>query len=122
VPVNVCFTALRAQDYETYADTLLDERHAMQFPPTSYFALLKAEASTYTHVLQFLNQAAQQAREISNEVMVYDPLRPQMERLKNMERGQLLLQQLLRVWMPQLRAQKLANKLRWVLDIDPLEF
>lgn len=129
-PQHDLFTALRAQDYETYADTLLDERHAMQFPPTSYFALLKAEASTYTHVLQFLNQAAQQAREISNEVMVYDPLRPQMERLKNMERGQLLLQadtrkdlqQLLRVWMPQLRAQKLANKLRWVLDIDPLEF
>ncbi len=102
----------------------------MQFPPTSYFVMLKAEASTYTHVLQFLNKAAQQAREITKDVMVYDPLRPQMERLKSMERGQLLLQaetrkdlqQLLRVWMPQLRAQKLANKLRWVLDIDPLEF
>jgi primosomal protein N' (replication factor Y) len=53
-----------------------------------------------------------------------------MERLKNMERGQLLLQadsrkdlqQLLRAWMPRLREQKLANKLRWVLDIEPLEF
>ncbi len=129
-PQHDLFTALRAQDYEAYADTLLDERQAMQFPPTSYFAMLKAEASTYTHVLQFLNKAAQQAREISKDVMVYDPLRPQMERLKSMERGQLLLQaetrkdlqQLLRVWMPQLRAQKLANKLRWVLDIDPLEF
>ncbi len=128
-PQHDLFTALRAQDYEAYADTLLDERQAMQFPPTSYFAMLKAEASTYTHVLQFLNKAAQQAREISKDVMVYDPLRPQMERLKSMERGQLLLQaetrkdlqQLLRVWMPQLRAQKLANKLRWVLDIDPLE-
>ncbi|MFT6067551.1 MAG: primosomal protein N' (replication factor Y) [Methylophilaceae bacterium] len=53
-----------------------------------------------------------------------------MERLNNMERGQLLLQassraafhQFLRQWMPQLRAQKLANKVRWVLDIDPIEF
>ncbi len=129
-PQHDLFAALRAQDYETYADALLDERQIMQFPPTSYFVLLKAEANDYQYVMQFLNQAAKMARALSSEVMVYDPLRPQMERLKNMERGQLLLQaetrkalqQLLRVWVPQLREQKLANKLRWVLDIDPLEF
>lgn len=129
-PQHELFNALRVQDYETYANTLLDERGAMQFPPTSYFALLKAEASDYNQVLQFLHRAVNLARAIPNKVTIYDPLRPQMERLKNMERGQLLmqadsrkdLQQLLRAWMPQLRMQKLANKLRWVLDIDPLEF
>ncbi|MFW5432404.1 MAG: primosomal protein N' [Methylophilaceae bacterium] len=129
-PQHDLFNALRVQDYETYADTLLDERGTMQFPPTSYFALLKAEASDYNQVLQFLHQAVNLARAIPHEVTIYDPLRPQMERLKSMERGQLLLQassrkslqQLLRVWMPQLREQKLASKLRWVLDIDPLEF
>ena len=129
-PQHDLFSALRVQDYETYANALLSERGTMQFPPTSYFALLKAEASDYNQVLQFLHQAADLARAVPNEVTIYDPLRPQMERLKNMERGQLLmqadsrkaLQHLLRVLMPQLRAQKLANKLRWVLDIDPLEF
>ena len=129
-PQHALFDALRAQDYEVYADALLDERNAMQFPPTSYFALLKAEASTYNQVLAFLNESVALAQQISSDVMVYDPLRPQMERLNNMERGQLLLQassravfhQFLRQWMPQLRAQKLANKIRWVLDIDPIEF
>ena len=129
-PQHALFDALRAQDYEVYADALLDERNAMQFPPTSYFALLKAEASTYNQVLAFLNESVALAHQISSDVMVYDPLRPQMERLNNMERGQLLLQassraafhQFLRQWMPQLRAQKLANKVRWVLDIDPIEF
>ena len=129
-PQHALFDALRAQDYEVYADALLDERNAMQFPPTSYFALLKAEASTYNQVLAFLNESVALAQQISSDVMVYDPLRPQMERLNNMERGQLLLQassraafhQFLRQWMPQLRAQKLANKVRWVLDIDPIEF
>lgn len=129
-PQHALFDALRAQDYEVYADALLGERNAMQFPPTSYFALLKAEASTYNQVLAFLNESVALAQHISSDVMVYDPLRPQMERLNNMERGQVLLQassrgafhQFLRQWMPQLRAEKLANKVRWVLDIDPIEF
>ncbi len=129
-PQHALFDALRAQDYDTYADAMLDERNAMQFPPTSYFALLKAEASTYAQVLTFLNNAVAMARRIPNEVMIYDPLRPQMERLKNMERGQLLLQaptrqllqQLLRAWIPMLQADKQASKTRWALDIDPIEF
>ena len=129
-PQHELFTALRQQDYEGYADTLLNERGTMQFPPTSYFALLKAEARDYNQVLQFLHVAVDLANAIPSEVTIYDPIRPQMERLKSMERGQLLLQassrqvlqQLLRVWMPQLREQKLANKLRWVLDLDPLAF
>ena len=129
-PQHALFDALRAQDYENYADALLDERSAMQFPPTSYFALLKAEASDYNQVLTFLHTAVNLAREVPNEVTIYDPLRPQMERLKSMERGQLLLQapsrqalqQLLRVWMPKLRSEKQASKIRWALDMDPLEF
>lgn len=129
-PQHALFDALRAQDYEVYADALLDERNAMQFPPMSYFALLRAEASSYNQVASFLSQAVVFAQQIPSEVMVFDPLRPQMERLNNMERGQLLLQasnraafhQFLRQWMPQLRAQKLANKVRWMLDIDPIEF
>ena len=62
--------------------------------------------------------------------MIYDPVRPQMERLKGMERGQLLLQAksrqplqaLLRNWVPHLRASKLGSKVRWAVDVDPLEF
>ncbi|MEO1947288.1 MAG: primosomal protein N', partial [Methylophilaceae bacterium] len=46
-PQHALFDALRAQDYESYANALLDERAVMDFPPTSYFALLKAEASSY---------------------------------------------------------------------------
>ena len=102
----------------------------MQFPPTSYFALLKAEASDYALVSQFLTFAANAARHLTQEVTIYDAVRPQMERLKNMERAHLMLQaptrqalqRLLKIWMPQIRAEKLSNKVRWALDIDPLEF
>ena len=63
-------------------------------------------------------------------VMIYDPVRPQMERLKGMERGfvllqanqRLTLQQLLKNLVSQLRGLPLANKVRWAVDVDPLEF
>ena len=129
-PQHALFNALRSQDYVTYANELLHERTVMQYPPTSFFALLRAEANDFSLVQQFLNVASNLARELKTEVMVYDIVRPQMERLKSMERGQLLLQassrlalqRLLKVWMPQILDLTIAKKVRWSLDIDPLEF
>ncbi len=129
-PQHALFHALRAQDYASYADELLQERRVMQFPPTRFFALLRAEANDFSLVQQFLNQALNLAHALKTDVMVYDPIRPQMERLKSMERAQVLLQantraalqRLLKVWMPQIRTLPIATKVRWSLDIDPLEF
>lgn len=129
-PQHALFNALRAQDYASYADELLQERRMMQFPPTRFFALLRAEANDFSLVQQFLNQALNMAHAIKTDVMIYDPIRPQMERLKSMERAQVLLQansraalqRLLKVWMPQIRSLPIATKVRWSLDIDPLEF
>jgi len=53
-----------------------------------------------------------------------------MERLKGTERGHLLMQagsrqavqMLLRNWVPQLRENTLGAKVRWAVDVDPLEF
>lgn len=129
-PQHVLFDALRSQDYVSFANAQLQERTAMQFPPSSFFALLRAEAAEFSLVNQFLTAAGNLARQLNSEVMIYDVIRPQMERLKSMERGQLLLQantrlalqRLLKIWMPETRALPLANKVRWSLDIDPLEF
>ena len=53
-----------------------------------------------------------------------------MEKLKGMERGQILmqasqrgaLQKLLASLTPQLRESKLGAKVRWSVDVDPMEF
>ncbi len=129
-PQHALFDALRTQDYVRFANAQLQERKAMQFPPTSYFALLRAESNNFADVNKFLHLAKIAAQNLNTEVMVYDVIRPQMERLKNMERGQLLLQansraalqRLLKNWMPEIKSFLLANKVRWSLDIDPLEF
>lgn len=129
-PDHVLFNALRAHDYAAFADSLLQEREIMQFPPYSHVALLKAEANDYALVLRFLRFAAETARAMNLNVTVYDPVRPQMERLKGMERGQLLmhaadrlsLQRLLHPLVEQLREHPLNARIRWAVDVDPLEF
>ncbi len=130
-PQHALFDALRSQDYVSFANELLHERQAMQFPPASFFALLRAESNRFSEVEKFLHLARNAARNLNNnDVMVYDIIRPQMERLKGMERGQLLLQansraalqRLLKAWIPEIKGFLLANKVRWSIDIDPLEF
>ena len=133
-PQHALFNALRSQDYVSFANELLQERQAMQFPPASFFALLRAESNNFIEVEKFLHLARNAARnltqQLNNDVMVYDIIRPQMERLKSMERGQLLLQansraalqRLLKAWLPEIKSFLLANKVRWSIDIDPLEF
>lgn len=129
-PQHELFHALRAQNYAEYANTLLQERKSMQFPPYMFTVLLRAEAADYGLVQQFLNHAFSLARDWHQEVTVYDPVRPQMERLKSMERAYVLLQSqqrpalqaLLKYLVPALRASALANKVRWAVDVDPLDF
>ena len=129
-PEHVLFNALRSQDYVSYANAMLQEREQVQFPPYVFMALLRAEANDFQLVQQFLNHAFRLARDFSREVTVYDPIRPQMERLKGMERGHILmqtgnraaLQKLLRNLVGQLRGQAIAAKVRWAIDVDPLEF
>lgn len=129
-PEHVLFNALRTQDYVTYANAMLQEREQVQFPPYVFTALLRAEANDFALVQQFLQHAFELARGLSDNVLVYDPVRPQMERLKGMERGHVLmqagsrpaLQQLLKNLVSQLRGKAIAAKVRWAVDVNPLEF
>ena len=129
-PDHILFAALQKQDYPEFAKSLLEERKLAHFPPYCFEALLRAEATQLEPVEEFLRQAANKARRIAGKVTVYDPVRPQMERLKGMERSQLLiqadnrqgLQQFLQAWVAELRTLPQGNKVRWSVDVDPLEY
>ena len=91
---------------------------------------MRAEANNFELVQKFLRYAFEQARSFSSDVLVYDPVRPQMERLKGMERGHVLMQASSRVALQRalknlvglLRAHAIAAKVRWAVDVNPLEF
>jgi primosomal protein N' (replication factor Y) len=128
-PDHVLFHALKQHDYAEFAATLLEDRRMAGFPPYCHEALMRTEANRMELVQDFMAEAIKAARPLSNQVTVYDPVRPQMERLKGMERAQLLvqaasrkaLQQFLQDWVPLLRAMPQGGKVRWSVDVDPLE-
>jgi primosomal protein N' (replication factor Y) (superfamily II helicase) len=128
-PDHPLFRALRLHDYDSWANILLAEREQAGFPPYVYQALLRAEGKVEAEVYEFMRQAGSAAKALEMEVEIYGVVPAAMPRRANHIRLHLLvqgetrknLQQFLRVWQPALEELP-ANKLRWSLDIDPLEF
>jgi len=129
-PNNPVFEGVKKHNYEIFAQTLLQEREQMELPPFSFTAILRVESKQLKYGQQFINDAAKYAESLSNKVIIYDPVRPSIERLKGYERFQLLiqanarkdLQSLLRQWVFYLRQYPLANRVKWSIDVDPIEF
>jgi primosomal protein N' (replication factor Y) len=129
-PFHELFNALRIQDYVSFANAQLEERELIQFPPYIFTALLRAEATDFFPVSELLNYAFEIGRDLKEDVTIYEPVRPQMERVKGMERAHVLmqakargpLQKVLRHINYNLRGNRLAAKVRWSIDVDPLEF
>jgi primosomal protein N' (replication factor Y) len=129
-PNNPVFDGIKKQNYEIFAQTLLQEREQMGLAPFSFAAILRVESKQLKYGEQFVNDAAKHAESLSNKVLIYDPVRPSIERLKGYERFQLFiqanarkdLQNLLRQWVAYLRQYPLANRVKWSIDVDPIEF
>jgi primosomal protein N' (replication factor Y) len=130
-PDHPLYDALQAHDYPRYARTLLAERCQAGFPPYAYQAMLRAEAPRMEDALSFLETAAALLPpEDYPEVALYDPVPMRLSRLMNLERAQLLaesasrprLQAFLTIWRQRLKSLKTARRLRWHLEVDPLEF
>ena len=107
---------------------LLEERRAAALPPFAYLALLRAEAKLPADVDAFL-EAARQLAGAPSQVSVLGPMPAPMPRRAGLQRGQLLLSAeeraplhlFLAPWMDQLRATPQARRVRWSLDVDPLD-
>jgi primosomal protein N' (replication factor Y) (superfamily II helicase) len=137
-PQHPLFGALQQQNYAEFADSLLQERITLQFPPAAYIAVMKAEAADYALVEQFLTDLTLSAREfiaqqggiLSEKPVIYDPVRPGIARLNRMERGYVMMQctqrnpiqQLLYAAVAWARQHPLQAKIRWVIDVDALDY
>jgi len=129
-PNNPVFEGVKKHNYEIFARTLLQERQQMSLPPYSFSAILRVESKKINYGKEFINLAAIFAESLSNKVVIYDPVRPSIERLKGYERFQLFiqadtrndLQTLLREWVAYLRQCGLASRVKWSIDVDPIEF
>ncbi|HEU0220254.1 MAG TPA: primosomal protein N' [Gallionella sp.] len=128
-PDHPLFRALQAHDFEGWAASQLAERQMAGFPPFVYQAMLRAEGRQEAGVYAFLNEARAAAVALRHAVEILGVVPAALPRRANHIRAQLLiqspkrkdLQQFLRAWQPLLDALP-AQRLRWSLDIDPLEF
>ncbi|MGY0505693.1 primosomal protein N' [Luteimonas sp. e5] len=126
--------------YPAFAEEELDEREAAGFPPFAHLALLRADARDGQTPLRFL----QQARELLQHALpnatlpfhggtpaleLHGPLPAPQPRRAGYQRLQLLLcatrrsdlHHALQAVMPQLHALPDARRVRWSLDVDPVD-
>ena len=122
--------------YLEFSRNALQERQLAQLPPSSFQALLRAQASDATLAENFLNLCKQILQQIiannnkQDELLILGPVPATMERRAGKYRFQLLLQSNQRAVISQILQQALINfenlpegrKVRWSIDIDPIDF
>ncbi|BCX88741.1 primosomal protein N' [Methylomarinovum tepidoasis] len=128
-PQHPLLETLLAGGYPAFAAEALEERRQAGLPPFSHQALLRAEARQPALPLQFLEEAARLAETGLEEVLVLGPVPAPMARRAGHHRAQLLLQsrsrgalhRLLDEMLPRLRQWPQQRRLRWHLEVDPLD-
>ena len=128
-PEHSLLTTLLGGGYPAFAALELAQREAAGFPPYGYLALLRAEAPNDAAVQEFLIEAKEAFATNATTATIHGPLPAPMPRRAGKARAQLhlsatlrrALQAALNAWMPQLHALKSARKVRWSLDVDPVD-
>lgn len=123
--------SLATGDYSVFAELLLEERLLTGMPPFAHLGLLRAEATTLSSALSYLQQAKDHATQVLEDfnwpVTLLGPLPAPMEKRAGRFRAQLLvkssnrgaLQELVTIVCRQLETHKQPSRLRWSVDIDP---
>jgi primosomal protein N' (replication factor Y) len=128
-PQHPLFAALQHHNFHEFADFALAERQAAALPPYSHLALLRAESTRSGEALRFLQAARACAPPGAQGLQLFDPVASPMERRAGRHRAQLLIQAgqrrplhaFLRDWLPEVGALPLAKRVRWSLDVDPID-
>ena len=129
-PNHVFWQRLIEGGYARVASDALAEREASHWPPYSRLALLRSAATRRPDAHAFLELAADRVRSLAGErLRALGPVDAPMARRAGRYRAQLLVQgfdrralhEVLRALRPALESEPLARKVRWSIDVDPVE-
>ena len=129
-PGHPVFRALKAHDYTSFAEQELKQRRSANYPPYCHFALMRAEATASGEALNFLRKAQDIGRAMAPaEVELLSAVASPMERRAGRYRAQLLVQAnerkslhgFLDRWLTRIEQEKQSKRVRWSLDVDPLD-
>jgi primosomal protein N' (replication factor Y) len=129
-PDHPLLTTLINDGYNSFAQTALAERKEASLPPFSYQALLRVHAANTEMPKLFLNAVLRLAQQYNKgSTQIWGPVAAPMAKRAGQYRYQLLFQgnnrpqlhALLDVLMPKIEKLKEAKKVRWSLDVDPVD-
>ncbi len=128
-PQHPLYQALVRHEFAPFAEALAAERRDAGFPPFVHEAVLRAESDALRDAIGFLRRALDEAPAAREHLALFDPVPMSLARLAGRERAQLLvqsgsrraLQAFLAGWSATLYGMR-AGKVRWHLDVDPIEF
>ncbi len=129
-PEHSLLNTLINKGYNSFAKQALAERKAALLPPFSYQVLLRVRAVEDKAPQLFLNAVSQLVRELDRgRTQILGPVSAPMARRAGLYRFQLLFQNtkrqelhaLLDVLIPKIDMLKQSKKVRWSLDVDPVD-
>lgn len=129
-PDHPLLQVLVRKGYRAFAEEALLERQAASMPPYSHQALLRADATREEYAQAFLEQVASWAGQLEIEgVELWGPVPAPMARRAGRHRVHLLFQagrrdvlhSLLHRLPAQVAGMPAAKRVRWSLDVDPLD-
>lgn len=126
---NELLQTLVHKGYDSFALSALQERKETEFPPYSFQALLRAESIKDEYPMDFLQGVADWVKLSTPRVECWGPVPAPMSRRAGKYRGHLLLQAKSRedlhpllshmvITLPEIEG---ANRVRWHLDVDPVD-
>ncbi len=129
-PDHPLLQTLVQADYAAFAQEALKEREQADMPPYSYQTLIRASASKAETAEAFLQQAVTLVeKQAGQEIQVWGPVPAPMQKRAGKYRSHLLLQAsdrnrlqgFLDAFVPALSKLPDAGRVRWSVDVDPLD-
>lgn len=127
-PGHPLLLSLLSEGYDGFARTALIERQQASWPPFSRLAAVRTSAKTADAALAFLTEARKLARTPRN-VKLLGPVPAAMSKRAGRYHAQLLIEsaertalhRFLEGWLPLIEPLPSARRVRWALDVDPIE-
>ncbi|MBU8976941.1 primosomal protein N' [Lysobacter sp. MMG2] len=128
-PDHPLLATLLSGGYHAFAEAELAQRELAGFPPFAHMAMFRAEAQQVEACDAFLRMAREALRETNAPLDLHGPLPAPMPRRAGFQRMQLLLSAAdrrslhaaLEAALPAIYAATETRKVRWSLDVDPVD-
>ena len=130
LPEHPLLNCLLAEGYTAFSKEALKIRKECAFPPYTFMLMVRARANNMSLTQNFLQDVKSILTKNNLQgVTIYGPIPALMERKAGMYQSQLIvfaqhrnsIQQNLADWTQAITARPLAKRVRWDIEVDPLE-